>query len=111
MRQMSLIQRLGGLMAKAKFYQVYLKPKNGIGAVDIEKKMNLALDWFKYDNSNWILYSNSSIEKLMARLKPLCDPDGRLFICELTIENRNGWMSKDFWAWLKKTRPSKALNK
>ncbi len=91
-------------MANGKFYHVYLSPKFGVSMNTIEKKMNLALDWFKYDKNNWIVYSTSSMEKLMTRYKPLVEPSGSLFICEINIKNRNGWMNKNFWDWLKKNR-------
>ena len=91
-------------MANEKFYHVYINPKTGVDIRAIEMKMNLALDWFKYDKKNWVVYSNTSMDNLMARYKPLVEPDGRLFICELNILNRNGWMNNDFWDWLKKNR-------
>lgn len=91
-------------MADAKFYHVYLKPKSDVEISKIERKMNLALDWFKYDNNNWVVYSNAGIAKLITRYKPLVEPDGRLFICELVKSSRNGWMDKDFWEWLDNPR-------
>ena len=91
-------------MARGKFYHVYLVPKSTLTLSEIEKKMDLALDWFKYDKLNWVVYSSATMDKLSARYKPLVQPDGRLFICELNPSNRNGWMSKDFWTWLKKDR-------
>jgi hypothetical protein len=91
-------------MAEAKFYHMYLVPKEGIEQAEIERKLNLALDWFKYDESIWIIYSTATIEIWMKRLKPFAQAGGNLFICELNISNRNGWMSKDFWKWLREKR-------
>jgi hypothetical protein len=88
----------------AKFYHIYIVPKNGVDLDIVEAKMDLALDWFKYDKFLWVVYSTSDIKKWMTRLKHLVEPGGNLFICELNISGRNGWMSKDFWAWLKKER-------
>lgn len=86
----------------AKFFNIYIKPKEGITTEQVEKKMNLSLDWIRYDANCYVTYSTAGIEKWMVRLKPLVEPGGRLFICELKITNRNGWMTKDFWDWLKK---------
>ncbi len=91
-------------MSNGKFYHVYLTPKPGVEIETIKKQFNLALDWFTYDRNNWVVYSNAPIQKLMTRFKPLVEPEGRLFICELNSANRNGWMNKDFWEWLKKKR-------
>lgn len=88
----------------AKFYHIYLVPKEGIESDKVKTKMDLALDWFKYGKSVWIVYSNSDLKKLMLRYKPLVNPGGNLFICELNISKRKGLMSKDFWSWLHKDR-------
>jgi hypothetical protein len=47
---------------------------------------------------------NPQAANWMVRLRPLVKDDGRLFICELNVKNRNGWMVPDFWKWIKKTR-------
>ena len=91
-------------MPKAIFYHIYLVPKEGVDNDTIEKKIDLSLDWFKYDKSMWIVYSTSDVKKWQTRLKPLVEPTGNLFICEINPKNRNGWMSKSFWEWLKKKR-------
>jgi hypothetical protein len=91
-------------MASAKFYHISLIPKDGVNSIAVEKKINLALDWIKYSETSWLVYSTSDVATWMTRLKPLAEPDGRLFICELNVKNRNGWMNKNFWEWLKKER-------
>ncbi len=91
-------------MASGKYIQVYLDPKQGIMMETIEKTMNIAVDWFRYSDTNWVVYTTSDINKWHGRLKKFADPDGNLFICELNINNRNGWMTKDFWVWLRKDR-------
>lgn len=88
----------------AKFYHIYITPKYGVSQDDIKQKMDKSLDWFRYDDDIYVVYSTSTVPKLTARFKPLVEPDGRLFICELNIKERNGWMSKSFWEWIKKDR-------
>jgi len=86
------------------YYNIYIKPKEGINLAEVEKKMNLSLDWFRYDTSCYVVYSSSDVNKWFERLRPLVDPKGRLFISEIDIHNRNGFMTRDFWDWLKKER-------
>lgn len=88
----------------ADFYHVWIRPKPGVSAVQIEEKMNAALDWFRCTPSVWILYTSSDEDKWELRLKPLVDPDGKLFICRLDMRHYNGWMTKDFWDWIKKNQ-------
>jgi len=85
----------------ANFYHVFIKPKKGVTLDQVEKKMNLSLDWFRFTHSVWILYSTSRIDKWQERLRPLVESGGSLFVCKLDISKRKGWMSKDFWNWIK----------
>lgn len=35
------------------------------------------------------------------KLKPFIDSNDNLFVVEITGKDRQGWMSKSFWSWLK----------
>jgi hypothetical protein len=85
----------------ATLYHIYVSPKAGVTNEQIEKKMDLALDWYKYGNNCWIVKSTSEPSKWQTRLKPLVEPSGTLFICKLDVTQRQGWMPKKFWEWLK----------
>lgn len=88
----------------ANFFIVYLDQKLDVTAEHVKEKMNKALDWYRIDPKTWVLYSNSSVEKLYARLSPLAKEEGNIFICELNVGNRQGWMPKSFWEWLREER-------
>ena len=89
-------------MAKGTFYHLYAIPKTELESSVIENRLNLAVDWFRYAKNHWIIYSTSDIDRWMKRLKPLIEPDGKLFICELNLNNYNGVMSQSFWDWVGK---------
>ena len=86
------------------FYSIYISVKDSITTEQVKNEMDKALDWFRLDKNCWIVYSTSEIDKWMARLKKLVEPEGSLFICKMDITDRNGWMTKEFWEWLKKDR-------
>ncbi len=86
----------------ANFYHVFIQPRPGVSSEQVEKAMNLSLDWFRCTESVWVLYSTSQIGKWQERLRPLVEPTGSLFICRLDMTKRNGWMKKVFWDWIKK---------
>ncbi len=88
----------------ANFYYVYVEKQDGVEEEKLEEAINKALDWYRINKSTYIFYSSSNAERLYARLSPLVKPDGSVFICKLDINERQGWMSKSFWAWLKKDR-------
>jgi hypothetical protein len=86
------------------FFHIFINAKDDVNYESIKKEMDKALDWFKYDSKNWIVYTSSNANKWYERLKKLVEPDGDLFICKLDISDRNGWMEKEFWEWIKKER-------
>ena len=91
-------------MAQASYYIVYLECRPRVLLEDLEKKMNLANDWFRIQGDLWILHSTRNEETWYERLSPLIGVDGSLFICRLSEHDRQGWMPEDFWSWLERER-------
>ena len=94
-------------MAKSLFH-IFLKPKAGINEDQVKEKMNLAVDWYKYSDYCWILKSTSDAAKWQTRLKPLVQPGGTLLILKIDPTQRQGWIAKSFWEWLKEGDDKKA---
>ena len=92
-------------MASAQFYIIYIKRLPSVTFEQVKAKMNHALDWYRVDETVWIVYSTSDPEKWHARLAPLVKETGRLFISKLDVTSRQGWMNKDFWSWLRREKP------
>ncbi len=88
----------------ADFYHIYVEPKPDVSTEEVQDKMDLAIDWFRYDRKIWVVYTSSQAIKWHARLKPLVVPGGHLFICKLDPSDHQGWMNRQFWAWLKEER-------
>lgn len=91
----------------ANFLNIFIVAKSDVSKEKIEAKMNLAIDWYRYSDTNYIVYTSSSANKWQERLLEFVKDDGSLFICELALSNRNGWMTQAFWDWLKKDRARK----
>jgi len=88
----------------ASFYHIYISPKKEITRDQIKKKMDLAIDWFRYDDQNWIVYTTSDAKKWYSRFESLVVPGGHIFISKLDLSDYWGHMSKKLWDWLKKER-------
>ena len=88
----------------ADFYVVYIERKADSTYEEVEKAMNMALDWYRVKEDVWILFSSSNAEKWYERLKKFSGDGGFLFISRLDVSNRQGWMKKAFWEWLNKDR-------
>lgn len=80
--------------------------KSDISYDALKEKMDKAVDWYRIDESLWILYTTSDEDKWYERLEPLVRESGRLLICKLDVSKRHGWMDKDFWSWLRREKKS-----
>jgi hypothetical protein len=88
----------------ANFYHVFLKPKSGVRREAIEKTMDLCIDWCRYNDNCYVVYSSSDIPKLNERFKNHVRPDGGLLICKCDIKGVRGWLPKEIWPWFQKKR-------
>lgn len=88
----------------AEFYHIYISPKPGISLDDIQKEMNLAVDWLRYDSKCWIVYTTSDARKWYSRLEKFVTPGGHILVCKVNIDDYYGLMGKGVWDWLKKKR-------
>ena len=85
----------------AEFFHIYISPGKNATRKDVEKKLDLALDWYRYTKGVYVVYTTSA-QLRKARLIDLVKPDGLLFICKLDVTAYNGWMTEAFWEWLRK---------
>ena len=88
----------------AEFFHIYIERLPNVTREQVEEKMNLAVDWYRYHNQVCLVKTTSGVEKWKARLKPFVQPGGSLFICKLDPSNYSGWMTSSFWEWFKKAR-------
>lgn len=84
----------------ADLYNIYMRPKSGVTRDQIEKKLNLAIDWFRYADNCYLVYTSKDINIWKARLKPFAETGGHLFIINVNLDEYNGWMPKNFWPWI-----------
>jgi hypothetical protein len=94
----------------ADFLHIYFKPKADAKEETYRKTFDLALDWYRYASNVYVVYTSSDPEKWYARLVDYVKPEGSLFICKLDVSARQGWMTKEFWTWLKEDREERKNN-
>jgi hypothetical protein len=70
----------------------------------LEKKINKALDWMSYAPNCWLVWTTSDPAKWYDRIKPVLRPGDHVFIVEIDINNRAGWLPGWIWEWIKKDR-------
>jgi hypothetical protein len=87
-------------MAQAQYYHIYLKPKPFVTMQHITPKIDEALDWFRYDDKNWIVYTTTDAKGWYDRLKHLVEPGGFVMICRFSMTDYYGLMDKALWTWI-----------
>lgn len=72
----------------------------------IETVLNKAKDWYRYAPNCWIIYTSRDADYWYEKLAlvPGMKNHASLFICELDLHNRSGWMPIKFWEWIKEQR-------
>jgi hypothetical protein len=83
----------------ADLYHIYIFPKQGVTKANIEARMNLARDWFRYNERCYVVKTTTDEKEWGERLLPLVDPGGYLFICRFDPAHYHGFMSSKFWEW------------
>lgn len=82
-------------------YIVILVPRLGISIAQVQETLTLAADWHRFADHSWVIITDESAATWQARLKPFVNPGGKLFICRLDTTDKQGWLAKSFWTWLR----------
>ena len=60
------------------------------------------ISWFHYLKSSYILISDEMNAKALSLMVGDIVPGKRFLIVEVKLRNRNGWLPRDAWDWLRK---------
>jgi len=73
----------------------------------VESKLNKATDWLRYLPNCWLVYTAQPASVWYKRLSEIETTNQRnLFVAELNLQNRAGWIKSSAWEWITKKRPS-----
>lgn len=88
----------------AELFHVFIRPNADVSSQQVEKQFDLALDWFRYADGCYLLFTSKDIGIWSERLKPLADKGGNLLILDIDPYQYKGWMPKTLWPWLKEKK-------
>ena len=57
-------------------------------------------DWQHPLESVWLVSTMDSADDIYNRVKPTMDGNDLLFISELQVKHRQGWLAKSCWEWI-----------
>jgi hypothetical protein len=58
--------------------------------------------WARYAPNCWIVYTSEDVKSLTERLRAICGKDDSIFICQLVIETKWGYLGREIWDWINK---------
>jgi hypothetical protein len=70
----------------------------------LTKLFDTSLDWIKYAPNCWILWTTTSPQDWHPYIRRVLHEDDIFLICELNMENRQGWLPRRIWDWIRKER-------
>ena len=97
---------MSGFKKDARFYLAYIKSTN-VSDNDLEKiesKFNLAYDWYRIESGTYILYTSKNASEWYSRIEKIFLKRPHIFVCALDTSDRQGWMAKGFWDWVKEKK-------
>jgi hypothetical protein len=82
-------------------YVVAMTLNPGVGMKRVQDAMNLAHSWYRFGVSSWVLCTHESAATWSNRLSQFARPSGTMFIARLDPQEYQGWMTEEFWQWLR----------
>jgi hypothetical protein len=90
------------------FYFVMVNARSGVTIEDVQRVLlvNPVTNYYRIAPNVWIAkvadwpYANHATT-ISARLQPLVEPTGRHLVVQMNVADREGWMDKEFWTWLR----------
>ena len=89
---------------KKQFLSVTFKWSGASKVDELSPVFDKAIDWLRYAPNCWILWTSSSPQKWLERIKPHLGDGDHVFIVSVNIKERAGWLPKSTWEWLDKPR-------
>jgi hypothetical protein len=72
----------------------------------IEERLNKAKDWFRYVPFCWLIYTSKNAVHWANVLRSVegIKENTTFLICEVNLNNRDGWLQDTAWQWIRKKR-------
>jgi hypothetical protein len=88
----------------AKFLHISFQWSGAPKMAELEPVFDQALEWMRYAPNCWIVWTTTDATGWHNRLISHITANDRLFVCELNMANKQGWMERWAWDWMNKPR-------
>jgi hypothetical protein len=93
-------------MNRARFLHVGVAYNSGfpLAPETLDEVFDKALGWVRYSDTNWILWTTTSAADWTVRVRQRLSPGDHVFICRLDMNERQGWLPRWIWDWMRNPR-------
>jgi len=64
------------------------------------QKLFVEAGWARYAPNCWLIHTTESPTSVANRIRNVCAQNDSIFVCEVNIDNRYGYLQKEIWNWL-----------
>jgi hypothetical protein len=85
-------------------YLVEMHPSGAVNVDAVQEIMNQQKNWYRFAPTSWVVVTRPNVgaRTLRDQLRPLLpEVAGKLFVIKLDPSDREGWMPRKFWDWLR----------
>jgi hypothetical protein len=88
----------------ARFLSITFNYGARVEPATVKTTLDAAKDWAKYAPNCWIIWTEQTPEYWYGKLKPLLHPEDLIFIVEINVPTRAGWIQKTIVEWFVRDR-------
>ena len=64
--------------------------------------LKTAVSWWHYLDSTWIIKSEQPVNYWSEKIRGVIDKNDNFLIVDITKQNRQGWLPKKAWDWIRR---------
>ena len=88
-----------------KFYHIGFNFKGKDSQITaLVEVFNDADDWVRYAPNCWLIWDDKTPRYWFKRVQRMVGEEPSIFICEVDLANRSGWLPKTVWEWINRER-------
>ena len=88
----------------SQFLHIGFNWSNPPNIAGLETAFYQGIDWLRYSNNCWIVWTNSDANVWYERVRPYMVQQDSVFICRIDMRERQGYLPQWAWEWMNKPR-------
>lgn len=85
-----------------RFIMITITPDAKFDLLQLEEALDKAVDWIQFFPNCWLVFTGVSSKSWFKRVQRVIGDRRRIFVCDVEIAERGGYMPRVFWDFLAK---------